>query len=387
MPNKFERMSICAPVCEISSESNVAGRRPIKLVLHEIHPDDSHYQENGLSWDEEFVSENLSSVCGMSITVEFLTENRDIPYGHGMTGIRDCDNLPLFEDATMVGFFDKAYIDDIEINGETKRVLIAEGTLDEMRYPKFVAWLREHMEESVVKGSVEIVGKQENNKHIIYADGWKETGRVPMVYDYSGYAILGIRPADELAVIMELNNKNQTEGEGEEIMNEEMRKAIEEAVSNVVAEQNSKWDTYYASVQEKEAQITQLQADIAAKEAEIVQLRADYETEMAKAAAAEAGLTEMNAKLAEMEKESKIAELNKKLEDYSDEQRAVAADDIAAFNEDPSSVEINSIIGKICTEIVRNSKDTTVSEVNMDIDIFGIGEESAQHEADDDEIF
>ena len=71
-------------------------------------------------------------------------KNAFVPYGHGMTEIRVQDNLPLFEDATMVGHFDRAYIDDVEIDGVTKRVLIAEGTLDEMRYPKFVAWLPLH---------------------------------------------------------------------------------------------------------------------------------------------------------------------------------------------------------------------------------------------------
>ena len=130
---------IYAPIFEISSESKIAGRRPIKVILHEIFPDDTTWQTNGISWDERYVLSNLHSVSGMSIVVEFLTEDRDIPYAHGMTEIRSTDNLPLFEDATMVGHFDRAYVDDVEIEGVKKRVLIAEGTLDEMRYPKFVA--------------------------------------------------------------------------------------------------------------------------------------------------------------------------------------------------------------------------------------------------------
>ena len=106
----------------------------------------------------------------------------------------------------MVGHFDKAYVDDVEIGGVTKRCLVAEGTLDEMRYPKFVAWLRENMADSVVKGSVEIVGKPEHDGYIIYSGGWKEEGRVPQYYDYSGYAILSVKPADEAAIVMELNS-------------------------------------------------------------------------------------------------------------------------------------------------------------------------------------
>ena len=127
-----------APIYEISSENKIAGRRPIKVVLHEIFPDNTRWQENGISWKEEYVQANLHSVVGMSIVAEFLTEDRDVPYNHGMTDVREEDKLPLFEDATMVGHFDKAYVDDVEIGRGTKRCLVAEGTLDEMRYPKFV---------------------------------------------------------------------------------------------------------------------------------------------------------------------------------------------------------------------------------------------------------
>ena len=245
------------PICyEISSESKIAGRRPIKVILHEIFPDDSTWQENGISWIEKYVQANLHSVVGMSITVEFLTDDRDIPYGHGMTEIRVQDNLPLFEDATMVGHFDRAYIDDVEIDGVTKRVLIAEGTLDEMRYPKFVAWLREHMAESTIKGSVEIVGKAEHDGYIIYSGGWKEQGRIPQIYDYSGYAILSVKPADEAAIVMELNNKKQQKEES--TMDEKLKNELMAVISGAVSESNSKWDEYWAKVEAKDAEIAQL---------------------------------------------------------------------------------------------------------------------------------
>lgn len=387
MPDHFERVRIQTPMFEISSESTVSGRRPIKLVLHEIHPDSSHYQINGISWDEKYTAQNCASVVGMSITAEFLTEDRDIPYGHGLTGVRDEDNMPLFEDATMVGHFDKCYIDEIEIDGTPRRVLIAEGTLDEMRYPKFVAWLRDHMAESVVKGSIEIVGKPEHEGHIIYADGWKEKGRVPQIYDYSGYAILGIKPADEIAVVMELNQKHQMEGEGKTMTNEEMKQNVEEAVSHVVAELNSKWDEYWAKVQAKDAEITQLKADIAAKEAEIAQLRADHEAEMAKSALAEAGLAEANAKIVQLEKNSAVNELNAALEPYTESQRAAAKSEIEAFMADPASVEINSIIGKICTEIVRAARETHTNEQNAAIDIFSMTDGHGAQDSGDVDIF
>ena len=392
---------VFAPIYEVSSKCTIVGRRPIKVVLHEVFPTDAEYQENGISWKEEYVQANLHSVTGMSIVVEFLTEDRDAPYGHGMTEIRDEDNLPLFEDATMVGHFDRAYVDDVEIKGVMKRVLVADGTLDEMRYPKFVAWLREHMAESVVKGSVEIVGKPEHEGHIIYSGGWKDQGRVPQYYDYSGYAILGVKPADEAAIVMELNNKksNKEDQKMEEKLKELM--AAVTGISTGISESNSKWDEYWAKVDGLQAQITQLNADIKQKEAEIAQLRADFEKANAAQAAAEAGLTEANAakeaaeaglaeansKIAALENESAIAELNAALAPYTEEQRAIAKEEIDAFNANPGSVEINTIVGKICTEMVRVSRENHISETNAtnEIDVFAITD-SPKQENDDGEV-
>lgn len=390
---------VFSPIYEISNESKIAGRRPIKVVLHEIFPDDTQWQENGISWIERYVQANLHSAIGMSIVAEFLTDDRDVPYGHGMTEIRVQDNLPLFEDATMVGHFDKAYVDDVEIEGVTKRVLIAEGTLDEMRYPKFVAWLREHMAEGTIKGSVEIVGKAEHDGHIIYSGGWKEQGRVPQIYDYSGYAILSVKPADEAAIVMELNNKTQQKEESD--MDEKLKNELMAVVSGAVSEANSKWDEYWAKVEAKDAEIAQLQADIKAKEAEIAQLRADFEKAQADQAAAEAGLTEANAaketaeaslneanaKIAELEGEAAKAELNAALAPYSEEQQAIAKDEIAAFNENPGSVEINAIVGKICTEMVRVSREKQIAETNSasEIDVFAMTDDS-KPAADDGEV-
>ena len=381
-------------IYEISSENRIAGRRPIKVVLHEIFPDNTRWQENGISWKEEYVRANLHSVIGMSIVAAFLTEDRDVPYDHGMTEVREEDRLPLFEDATMVGHFDKACIGDVEIEGVTKRCLIAEGTLDEMRYPKFVAWLREHMAESTVKGSVEIVGKPEHDGYIIYSDGWKDEGRVPQDYDYSGYAILSVKPADEAAIVMELNNK-KTDKE-DETMDEKTKNELMAAVASAVSEVNSKWEEYWAKVDALQADISQLKADIAQKEADIKQLQADYDKEYAAKEAAELGLTEANAakeaaeaslneanaKIAEMENAAAVAELNAALAPYTEEQRAVAQEEIDAFNANPGSVEINSIIGKICTAMVEAARESKVIETNSanQIDVFGMMDDAGDQD-------
>lgn len=330
------------------------------------------WQDNGISWDETYTAQNLDSVAGMSICAEFVDDDRRLPYGHGLTEIRD--NMPLMENATVVGHCERGYIDSVEIDGEAKRVLIAEGTIDEMRYPKFVSWIKEKIETTGAKGSVEIVGRPENENRIIYDGGWKEEGRVPQIYDYGGYAILGIRPADDTAIVMELNNKNENYEEDavmdEKLMNQFIDSA-KSAVSDALTELNSKWDEYYAQVQAKEAEITQLRADIAAKDAEIAQLRADYETQLAEVAKRDAGLVEANSKIEELEKEKKIAELNSALADFSKEERELAKDEIEAFNADPNAFEINSITSKICVEMVRRSKENQAQEDNTAPDIFG----------------
>ena len=372
-----------APIYEISSENKIAGRRPIKVVLHEIFPDNTRWQENGISWKEEYVQANLHSVVGMSIVAEFLTEDRDVPYNHGMTDVREEDKLPLFEDATMVGHFDKAYVDDVEIGGVTKRCLVAEGTLDEMRYPKFVAWLRENMADSVVKGSVEIVGKPEHDGYIIYSGGWKEEGRVPQYYDYSGYAILSVKPADEAAIVMELNNKKLDKEDG--TMDEKTKNELMAAVTGAVSEVNSKWEEYWAKVDTLLAEISQLKADIAQKEADIKQLQADYDKEAAAKEAAEASLVEANAKITEMQNAAAVAELNAALAPYTEEQRAVAKEDIDAFNSNPGSVEINSIVGKICTAMVQAVRESQIAETNAasQIDVFGMTDDAGKKENTD----
>ena len=347
-------------IFELSSERHITGRRKIKLILHEIFPSHDIWQSNGISWDEAYTAQNLGSVVNMSICAEFLDNARSLPYGHGLTDVRD--NIPLLEDATVVGHCEKAYIDDIEIDGTVKRVLIADGYIDEMRYPKFVAWLSENLSDGSVKGSVEIVGHPEHDNHIIYDGGWKETGRVPQIYDYSGYAVLGIKPADDTAIVIELNQNQNHEEDNR--MDEKMKKELGTLVSGAIAELNSKWDEYYAKVQLKDAEITQLKADIAQKEAEIAQLRADYETANAAKAAAELGIAEANTKISALEKEKKLAELDAALAGFTAEEQAVAQAEIDAFRADPTSVSLDSIAGKICVALVRKAKENPTHEQN-----------------------
>lgn len=360
-------------IFELSNERQITGRRKIKIVLHEIFPSHDVWQENGISWDEEYTAQNIESVTNMSICVEFLSEERRLPYGHGLTDIKD--NMPYMEDATVVGHCEKGYVTDIEIDGETKRVLVGEGYIDEMRYPKFVAWLAEKLKNGSVKGSVEIVGRPENDNRIIYDGGWKEHGRVPQIYDYSGYAILGIRPADDTAIVVELNNKLENSKEetpmDEKVMGQFVE-LVKTSVTQTITELNNKGEQY-------EGQISELNGQLAAKDAEIAELNEKLATSQADLAAKDEAMEAQTSELnslketnATLEKEKKIAELNSALSEFSAEEQALAQAEIDAFKADPTTVEINSITSKICVEMVRKNKEIHNAELNNGApDIFG----------------
>ena len=363
---------IVGRIYEVSSERHIAGRRKIKIILHEIYPSRDIWQTNGISWDETYTAQNIESVANMSLCVEFLTEERRLPYGHGLTEIRD--NMPYLENATVVGHCEKGYISDVEIDGEIKRVLVAEGYIDEMRYPKFVAWLQEKMLSDGVKGSVEIVGRSEYDNRIIYDGGWKENGRVPQIYDYSGYAILGIKPADDTAIVMELNNKSNDKQE-DTIMDEktlnQIADVVKASVNQTVTELNTKSEEY-------EGKISELNSQVAAKDQEIAELNEKLSAAQADSAAKDQTIEAQNTELnslkeanAALEKEKKLAELNSALAEFSPEEQALAQAEIDAFKADPNSVELNSITSKICVEMVRKNKEARTNEQNSAPDIFG----------------
>lgn len=48
---------------------------------------------------------------------------------------------------------------------------------------------------------MEFSGTKDNDGEIIYEDGWKEQGRVPMIYDYIGHSLISIAPADDAALV------------------------------------------------------------------------------------------------------------------------------------------------------------------------------------------
>ena len=128
---------------ELSKRVYKNGKRKFKLVLHEIYDSScvvdetgTQFNDNGITWIEEYVSEVKDTVIGMSLTCEFLNDERTEIYGHGETEEIE-DGIPILSNATMIGVFTNAYISDFEIGGIKKRGLIGEGTIDAFRYKAF----------------------------------------------------------------------------------------------------------------------------------------------------------------------------------------------------------------------------------------------------------
>lgn len=357
---------------EVSSRKSKNGRRKFKLILHEIYPDScidtvneigTIYNENGITWMEEYCQNNLSTVKDMSLRVEFADEfNRTEILGHGETGLQD--GLPLFENADVVGHFTNAYIDEIVEDGVTKKVAIGEGYLDEMCYPDFVAKLIEDTANGEAPyGSVEIYRSGDNNG-IVYKYGYKENGRIPTEYIYSGYALLGIRPADKIARLLEINESNKEE----KTMDENQVKAL---IGQVVAEMLATSAELNKCKEECAAQVAAASETVAAKNKQIEELNSQISSIQSELDACKREKNELNTAnetmqteinslketIVESQKKEKIGELNAAIADFSDEEKTYAQAEIDAFNADPITSEVNSVVNAILVGVGKKARE------------------------------
>jgi len=375
---------------EINKSVAKAGRVPFKQIIHKIYPDENSYNLNGISWNRQYTEQNKDSVNGMCLVCQFLDKDNQIPFGsHGDAVIKDGD--VSFDDSLVVGTFEDSYIDDaLELNGETFSALVGQGYIYSQRFPALVDYLQEQYDQgNSIDGSVEICAdKSKGNNQIVYANGYKENGRIPKEYQYSGNALcIGVPPADSSAVMIELNNAKKMHSqeldktdsfEDKNKNNEEVKlmdeNAIKQLVSDIkdtVIEVNSKnadYEEKLNKVTEENVVLTETNAKneetIKAKDTEIVELNEK--------------ITNMTAELNESKKTVKVNELNKALADYSDEQKDFAKTEIEAFNADPMAVEVNSVVDKILVEIGKKSIESAkIAETNSkkeDVkldDIFG----------------
>lgn len=351
---------------ELSSKKPKNGKKYFKAILHEIYPDEcvvnetgTQYNDNGITYLEKYTQMHLDSIPNMSITVEFINDERTEIYGHGLTDIED--DMPIFRNATMIGNFTNGYIETVTIDGEEKRVCSAEGYLDYQRYKDFIDILEERLlAGEQPQGSVEFSHKEGKNE-IGYLYGWKEKGRIPVDYDYTGYAILDIKPSDKVATVVEINENQNKE---DNLMDEKQMEQLLTNVKTAIAETNSKNSEY-------EAKIAELNSAIETKDTEIAELNAKCKEAEDNATAKEKEINELNETVEKVKeelnackKENAINELNSKLTDFTDEEKKVAEVEINSFNEDFNSVSIDTIVTKINAAIGVKAKEAQIAEIN-----------------------
>lgn len=367
---------------EIAKRNSRGGKRRIKVALHEIYDDVMDTNKNGLHWKEEYVLDALPSAINIPLCAEFVDDNKTVPLGHGMTSVCQDDNEPLFENSEVVGTITNAYIDTVSIDGVDKKVLIGDGYIYQQRYPNFTKWLVRNVAENRVMSSIEIMGVPENSNMIVYEeDNPTQEYRTPKTYLYSGSALLSVEPADDSALVLQMNscNKNNEESEVNE-MDEKTISLIADAVKNAVTETNSKNAEYEQTIAElnqviaeRDSQIVELNAsseeikkaldDVKSQMDSIWEERRILEEELAKARVAE-----------------RLGEFNTAMAQFSEDEKALASEEVAKFEADPMNVEINSVVNAIYCAIGKQSKEK-VEEPVVEINSADIYSEVAQPEA------
>lgn len=376
---------------EISSKKNKNGRRHFKAVLYKIFPDScvdetnqvgTMYNQNGITWIKQYCEKALPSIKGMSLRCEFTDEERTQILGHGNTDI--IDNAPTYEDAVVIGTFTNGYIEDIETDEGTITACIGEGEIDSQCYHNFVSKLDEDIANGTYpNGSIEIM-HTENNKEIVYKYGYKDKGRIPMEFIHSGYALLGVSPADDNAKLVELNKKH------EEDLYKMNELEIKTVVSQVVNELSAHTIEINKCKEECNAKVVEANASLEAAIAEknelitssqkiqeaLDKLKEDFEALSKEREALWAEREALEKALGEAKARERISELNAAIADFSNDEKAYAKAEIDAFTANPATAEINSVVNKIWEGIGKTAKaKKRTAEQNNDNtsleDIFG----------------
>jgi len=385
---------------EISSKADKDGMRNFKIVLHTIFPDScvdeenqvgTEYQTNGITWIEEYCEKALPSMIGKSVRVEFIDKERTEIAGHGETGIAP-DGTPTYEDAVVVGTFNKVYIDDVEgDDGEPIRAAIGEGTIDAQCYHNFCTKLDEDIANDILPyGSVEIM-HDKDHEGIGYLYGYKELGRIPTEFVYSGYALLGVMPADYNARLLELNNQHKEELHMDKAEMKAFATEVASEISNQqaqidackadceakIAEANAATEAVVTEKNEIQATVDELKAALEKVQAEYKALNEKYDALYEERCALEKALGEAKAK-------ERLAELDAAIEPFSEQEQAYAEAEIEAYKADPINSEVNSVISKIYEGIGKSAKEkededakkAETNSANTDFDIFGAVEDT-----------
>lgn len=388
---------------EISQKDMENGKRKFKVVLCEVYPDSTidainevgtKYNENGISFIESFVRERLDTVVGTFIRAEFLDDERVEINGHGYTDI--VDNYPIFENAVTIGVFTNAYIEEVEESDGNHMYCIGEGEIDALCYHNFVDELMRKLDcGELVSGSVEIC-RLDSEPTIIYKYGWKDYGRIPSVFRFSGYALIGIPPSDKAAKLIELNQKEENADMNKDEVLALIAQAIEQ-VKGYIDEVLSKTAEYEQKIEECNATIGVLEQEkqdalntAESAQAELESCKGELEAANARVGEVEAAKAELESALKAANEEKRIGELNSAIQDFSAEELEYANNEIEAFKSNPLEFEINSVVEKIFEGIGRNAKknETAQQNSNKSLDIFGEINSAANNKGeDDDNIF
>ena len=350
---------------ELSSKKLKDGKRRFTALLYKLQPPESvinnvgtdgHWNENGITFIEEYAAQNLDSIKDMSMTCDFIDEDKTEVSGHGETGEVTDDGLPKFE-ADIIGHFTEGFIGEFDDNGTTSKAVFGKGVIDEMRHADFVAQIETNMANGIApSGSIEILHPEDSDT-IVYLNGKFEQGRVPVRYVHSGFSLVA-NPADKASKMIELNNKKERE---DEKMDEKTISLICDSVKNAVSETNSKNAEYEARISELNESAAELRKAIS-----------DMETERDAWWEEKAALQKQ---LGEALAAQRLGELNSAIENFTDEQKAYAKEEIEAFKADPINSEINTITDKIYCEIgkqsLENAKVVETNSADDTSDIFG----------------
>ena len=390
---------------ELSSKKHKNGRRPFAATLYELQPPECvvddvgmKYNNNGITFLEEYASAALDSIKDMSVRVEFLNDERTEIWGHGVTDVED--GLPLFNNATNIGHFTEGYIDDVEINGEIKRCVCGKGYLDEMAYHPFISSLEEKLQNGdSIKGSIEIYRTADNDS-IVYKKGWIEKGRIPTEYIHSGWDMV-ISPADPSSTLLELNsskNKKEEQTNMDFDMNE-----VKSVIQSTITELNSKETEFTTKISELNSQLTEKETVISDKEKQIVELNATIEQ-------VQKALTDMEVEresywaerealqkeLGELKAKARLGELNTAISQFTDAEQKYAEVEINSFQESPMDGDLDTIVNKIYAGIglaskkaeeMRTAEQNSIKN-NVDVeDIFSEICEDTQEDDEDISIF
>lgn len=360
-----------------TSEKGQNGRRKFKAILYRIYPDScvdeenevgTMYNRNGITWLKEYCEKALPSIKGMSLKCEFLDDERTELCGHGMTDV--IDGVAIFENAVVIGTFEEGYIDEVELaNGEKITACIGVGEIDSSCYHNFCQKLDENIANGIYpNGSVEILRTAEN-EGIVYKYGYKDKGRIPTEFIHSGYALLGITPADDSARLVELNEMQKEDID--KMTESEIKALVEQTVSamvNCTSEINQckeDCDKRVAELNEVIENLTNEKAEISANsekiQAALDECKKELEETYKKLDGLYEELDELREALGKAKAKERIGELNAALADYSDEEKAYAQAEIDAFMEKPVESEINSVVDKILIGIGKKAKETSVT--------------------------